>query len=411
MKDISKPELSIAENYVQEAQKLLLQNKIKEASAKYHAAVQEYAKIPEEQKRSKINMAHFHFYNGLSIYMEMDMAGVLRESYIKESLESFEYASKFYSEVGNNFGVKAANGWAHYMSAVHKDFQGKYKAAKESYEKAWRMFRDLLKESPEAEMVKSFVSLAERGVASSMAMQLMSEDMRNERGGIIQALDSAKNISSAEYIPYWDGLKSFFTAQMSFWDGVDLLDRWDCGEARKMFMDATKRLDEATISFSKLPKRNEKFDAMVKGYQHLNEAEKHTAEAIACLLEKGSPSNAKREFILVIDNFKMAEDMLGNASMTKEMIKPVRNLYDIVRQRAHAVSNAYGIKNATIGVGKWFAFFFFLTFTITTLLKGYLDISGSLILEISLIVGIITAFGLKSPEIFVALKKIKLPKS
>lgn len=407
---IQQKSVNIIEDYIKEAQNLLSEGKIKDASMKYYLAAQEYSKIPNKQREYKSNMAHFHFYTGWSIYTEMDMSGVLKDNYLKESLEGFKKAANLYSEVGNDFGSKAAEGWTFYISGISKDFQEEYEAARKSYEEAWKLFRELVKMKPEAsETLDTFISIAERGVAWSMAMQFMSniEEMGEKGGEITQALESAKKKSSAKYIPYWDGITLFLMAQISFWDGVNLLERWDCSEAQKKFDETSDKLNKSKEEFSKLPFNKEKQITMVDVYQYLNEAEKHHVEAMLYLLEKGNPGKAKDEFIHVADNFRIAQGKSENAGMSSQMIGSIRDLYDKIRQRALVVSNTYSIKNVTIDAGWWFVLFFFVTFFITTLLKSHLGISGSLIIWISLIVGILGGFGLKSPEILTALKGFK----
>lgn len=299
------------------------------------------------------------------------------------------------------------------MVGVRNDLHGDYAAARANYKEAFQTFLALLEAAPEARnTIKSFASLAERGMAFSTAMEIISdvEKMRTRGGEINQMLEAAKKTSTPEFAPYWDALQAFLKAQRQFWDGTDLLERWDYKEARKLFADAGGSFTEASNTFAKLPKGKAGiFPYMIDGYRYLNEAKKHETEAMVYLLEQGNPGRAKGEFIHAAENFRQAQNTLEKAGMSSQMIASVRSLYDKLRQRALAVSQAYGIKNATIEVGMWFMLFFFLTFFVMTLLSRRLKLSGRLIVWISLLVAILGGFGLKSPEILSAIKDIKLP--
>lgn len=408
----SPPSAATAERYLEEAKKLLAENKFQEAATKYYAASQEYAKIPREKKKAQLSRAHSHFYQGLATYQEMDMTGIMRDSYIEGSINAFEAAAGLYREIGNKIGAEASDGWRVYLLGVRNDLHENYAVARANYEKAFRTFLGLLEAAPEArETIQGFVSIAERGIAFSTAMEVMSdvERMRTRGGEINQLLEAAKKTSTPEFAPYWEALKLFIKGQRQFWDGADLLERWDHKEARKVFSEAERSFTEGAGAFAKLSKGKGNFPDMVQGYRYLNEGKKHETGAMAYLLEEGNPGRAKGELLLAVENFRRGQDTLEKAGTGSPMIASVRSLYDKLRQRALAVSQAYGLKNVTIDVGKWFVLFFFLTFSVLSLSSKYLKLSGRLILWTSLLVAIIGGFGLKSPEILSAFKEMKLP--
>jgi hypothetical protein len=153
------------------------------------------------------------------------------------------------------------------------------------------------------------------------------------------------------------------------------------------------------------------YKALLAGWRGVIDAESHHAAALKSLLADGDTAKAGDELRQGVVAYRQAQASFETAGYPPGSIASIGKSYARLNERAAAVTQAFGPTRAALLVGETFFGFFAVTIgALTALRVRYLPLKPSQILWAGLVVAIISAFGLRSPEIFQVLKLGAVPK-
>lgn len=400
---------SQAEVYAKEAADLLRESKFSEAADKYQLAAKEALKEPSGQGKAKKYEANYNLYRAMGIYGGAELSGIFAKTDLDEAIKRAQQARDLFRQVGNRAGEQAGEGWRLFLVGVKSDKESQFKEAREAYEKARQVFIELGENVPEMkETTRQFVTLAERGAIWSVAMDLMwnIEEYEKRGGEFNQHLAGLKKRVSPGQQPFYDGLEAFSRGQRLFLEGSKRLESWDYRDAARVLPEAEKALAEAAQRYAGLKDGYQRryLQTTVAGWAEATRAQEAHGRALKALLDRADVGWAKAEFIEGVQRYRAALEAFEKAGFGAPMSTAIQTSYTRLRDRAEIVSGAFGPTKAMLGVGKFFLAVFFGTLGVMTLLQSRLRLNGRQVLWISLVVGIIGAFGLNAPDIFNALK-------
>jgi len=164
------------------------------------------------------------------------------------------------------------------------------------------------------------------------------------------------------------------------------LESWDYQDASRILPKVQEALAEARKGAAALPleSRRVEFEAATLGWSEAANAERHHANALEALFERGDNGKAKAELISGVERYRAALAAFENAGFAAGMSTSIQTTYERLRARATVVASAFGLGNALLGAGKVFFVFFVITLAVLTALKGRLNLDGKLILWVTL---------------------------
>ncbi len=400
---------SRADAYANEAGELLGQGKFAETADKYQLAAKEALKEPGGEAKANKYLANYNLYRAMAIYSEAELSGIFAQTDLDDAIRRAQQARDLFRQVRNQAGEQAAEGWRLFLVGVKNDKGSQFREAREAYEKARRVFLDLGDSAPEMrENTRQFVSLAERGAIWATTMDLMwnIEEYERKGGEINQLLAQLKKRVSAEQQPFYDGLEALSRGQRLFLEGSKRLESWDYRDAARVLPEAEKALAEAANRYGGLKESHQRgtLQSTVAGWAEATRAQQAHGRALQALLDGGDVGRSKAEFIDGVQRYRAALAAFEKAGFGASMSGAIQNSYTRLRDRAEIVAGAFGPTKAMLNVGRFFLVAFLGTLGVMTLLQPRLRLSGKQVLWISLVVGIIGAFGLRAPDILNALK-------
>lgn len=393
-----------AKMYVEEAGKLLLTGDYQGAAARYDLAANEYAKLPGCESAVKENKAKYNFYNGLFLSYSLDFNWDFKA--VSEAIESFEIAKSLFQETQNKIGEGGAEGWRLYMLGFQKEREGNAKEAKELYEQAIDFFEKTMKEAPEAkETIEGWISFARQGMVFSYAYEALkdpaSERAEEAKELLLRFIEDTRN---EDVKKLGEGMLSLLKAIRDFQKADIMLNNWEVKHVKVHLDDAEKNLKMAKNYISEISDKyrvqRESLKDMLQSHEDFNRANRSYANAILELL-KGDLRKTREKLSDAYNGYKKAQDnYYGETS----------SLIDLRLRRITGMSEVLGEFSLKLGLGKRFLVVFLAIFSILVALThlGYIEISGKMMVEVSLLVGIISAFGLMAGEILDKVRGFKL---
>jgi hypothetical protein len=383
------------------------QHRFNEAADKYVCAADALAKAPGHEERAARYRANAWFYRSWGTYTEKPITGPLRRANLEDAIRQVQESLNLWQSTQSpqgKVGEQLARAWLRYLSGVQLGAAGQYAASHDDFNKAREMFTQIGEQAPAVrEVTDLLLGLAEDQTVFAEVMNATTDPGSfTSQGGYINArLDDMKRRALPETRPYYESLAAEFRAGRQFFEAGDRLEAWDYPDADAILAEAKKALATAQPGAAAVPDTRPRasYQAMLVGWNRLVDAERHHAAALKSLLADGNTAKAKDELLKGVADYRTAQAEFETAGFPPGSIASIEKSYARLRERAAAVSQAFGPTQAVLAIGWTFFGFFVVTLGALTMLRSRLRLKPTLILWTSLVVALISAFSLRSIEL------------